>query len=196
MPDDSVADVADANDGAANELWESAKRLGSGPQLRGSQVDELLVRASDRTDDLSAETAVYALGGSTVSKRRLHDVVVRLLDIVDDATRPPRIRGHAAEGVGNLLAYTKQATLRRHATLRLVEHLTDDAPEVRFWTAFSLGKLRARSARSALAALVGDDEVLPGWWTVGDEAADALDTIAGREPPSRTRQGEPGRTHP
>ncbi len=196
MPDDSDVDLADASNSDAIESWESAKNLVSGPQLRGSQVDELLVRASDRTNDLSAATAIYALGGSTVSKRRLHELIARLLDIVDDATRLPSIRGHAAEGVGNLLAYTKRATLRRHATLRLVEHLTDDAPEVRFWTAFSLGQLRARYARSALAALVGDDEVLPGWWSVGEEAADALDTIAGREPPSRAMQGEPGRTRP
>lgn len=75
--------------------------------------------------------------------------------------------------------------MRRHAVLRLMKHLTDPAPEVRVWIAFSLGTLRARRARVALASLVGDDTVLPGWWSVGEEAADALDAIAVRESPDR-----------
>ena len=179
MPNDAAEDVFDVDDEAL-EMWEAAKRLGSGPRLRGSQVDELLARACDRTNHLSAETAVYALGFATVTKRRLHHVTVRLLDIVDDSTRPDRIRGQAAEGVGDLLELTKQSTLRRTATLRLTKHLADASPEVRFWAAFSLGKLRARSARTALAGLVGDEATLPGWWSVGKEAADALDMIAGR----------------
>lgn len=66
-----------------------------------------------------------------------------------------------------------------------MKHLTDAAPEVRFWAAFSLGTMRARQARAALAGLVDDDKVLPGWWSVGEEAADALDAIAGRESPDR-----------
>lgn len=167
------------------ELWEAAKKLSLGPRLCGSQVDELLARAMDPTDDLVAETAIYALGFSKVSKRRLRDVILRLLDVADDVARPPGVRGHAAEGVGNLLSRTKLATLRRHAILRLTKHLTDPATEVRFWTAFSLGVLRARQSRSALVGVVGDEAVLPGWWSVGEEAADALDSIAGRESPDR-----------
>ncbi len=67
----------------------------------------------------------------------------------------------------------------------MVDDLHDAEPEVRFWSAFSLGQLRARQARTALAVLVDDDTLLPGWWSVGDEAADALMLIAGREPPDR-----------
>lgn len=192
VPERSEGDLVDRNVDDV-EVWTRATNLGLGPRPRGSQVDELLVRASDRSNDVSAETAVYSLSLATVSKRRVRDVTVRLLDIVDDPTRPPSLRGQAAEAVGNLLVCTKQAALRRHAILRLVKHLTDNAAEVRFWSAFSLGNLRARSARSALSGLVGDDEVLPGWWTVGEEAADALGVIAGRERPDREmRPRRPG----
>jgi hypothetical protein len=170
------------------ESWESAKRVACGPQLRGLQVDELLSVAASSADDVSVEVAVWTLSFSTIPKRRLHEVIVRLLDIADDAARVALIRGQAAEGVGNLMECTKQATLKRTATLRLVHLLTDATPEVRFWSAFSLGKLRARSGRAALRRLATDDAVVPGWWTVGGEAADALDKIDGREPPARTMQ--------
>jgi hypothetical protein len=67
----------------------------------------------------------------------------------------------------------------------LTKHLADPAPEVRFWVAFTLDKLRAKQARVALVRLVADDTMVPRWWSVGDEATDALDRIAGREPPDR-----------
>jgi hypothetical protein len=170
------------------ELWESAKRLACGPQLRGLQVDELVSVAASSADDVSVEVAVWTLSFSTIPKRRLHEVILRLLDLADDASRAARIRGQAAEGVGNLMEFTKQATLERTATLRLVRLLADASPEVRFWSAFSLGKLQAKSARAALRRMTSDETVVPGWWSVGGEAADALDRIDGREPPARTMQ--------
>lgn len=170
------------------ELWESAKRLACGPQLRGLQLDELLSIAASSAEDERVEVAVWALSFSTIPKRRLHEVVVRLLHIAGDTARAAEIRGQAAEGLGNLMAFTKQARLKRTVTMRLVHLLTDATPEVRFWSAFSLGKLRARSGRAALRRLATDETVVPGWWSVGGEAADALDRIDRREPPARTMQ--------
>ena len=152
------------------------------------QVDEVLSVAASSADEVSVEVAVWTLSFSTIPKRRLHEAILRMLDIADDAARAARIRGQAAEGVGNLMEFTKQATLKRTATMRLVRLLTDASPEVRFWSAFSLGKLRAKSNRAALRRLTSDETVVPGWWAVGGEAVDALDKIDGRDPPARTMQ--------
>jgi HEAT repeat protein len=132
------------------------------------------------TESLRSEAAMYVFQMAAVPKRRLHHVVVGLLDIIDDSALSADVRAQAAEAVGDQLAYTKQRSLRKTATARLTARLADRAPEVRFWSAFSLGKLGAKRARPALRALTGDENIVAGWWSVGREAADALDWIEGR----------------
>lgn len=161
--------------------WEAAKRLVVGPRLRGAQVDELLALAG--VDGPEAEAAVYALGACRVARRRLADVVDLLADIAVDPSVPVTVRGLAAEGIGSQLAFSKQARLRRLATVRLTRCLADPDPHVRFWSAFGLGQLGARSARGALRRLANDQTVVDGWWSVGVEAAAALDRIEGRALP-------------
>jgi len=58
---------------------------------------------------------------------------------------------------------------------------------VRFWSAFALGKLRSRRAVAHLRDLLTDATGVPGWWSVGEEAFDAIEVIEGRTPPERTR---------
>ena len=158
------------------QRWEAAKRLANGPVVRGARLDELLAVAGGKAE----EAAVYALGSCSVSQRRLAEVVGRLADIAVDPSVAGAVRGLAAEGIGNHFRSSKQARLRRLATLRLVECLADPDPHVRFWSAWSLGQLRARSARGVLRRLVNDQTVVDGWWSVGVEAAAALDAIEGR----------------
>ncbi len=56
--------------------------------------------------------------------------------------------------------------------------LDDPSPEVRFWCAFALGQIGARSALPALRQLVASDEaVVLGWWSVGTEMADGMRTV-------------------
>jgi hypothetical protein len=68
----------------------------------------------------------------------------------------------------------------------LIGLLHDPAPEVHFWAAFAAGSLRYRPALPTLEQLARTDTAwFGGWWTVGEEASDAMDRIEGREPPAR-----------
>jgi hypothetical protein len=111
-----------------------------------------------------------------VSHRRLEAVVETLLAIVADVSLSAR-RGQATEGIGNQLQYSKRAALVRRATLQLIAHLRDPVSDVRFWSAFSLGRVWARRARKELQSLCCDSTVVEGWWSVGKEAGDAVAQI-------------------
>jgi hypothetical protein len=45
--------------------------------------------------------------------------------------------------------------------------------------------LRTTAAVPLLRKLKTDTTSVPGWWTVGEEAADAIETIEGRQPSER-----------
>jgi hypothetical protein len=58
---------------------------------------------------------------------------------------------------------------------------------VRFWSAFALGSMRYHAALPVLRKLAaGDTASFGNWWTVGEEASDAVDWIEGHEPPGRS----------
>ena len=144
---------------------------------------------ASRYSELPPETSEHILAMiafARVPKRDLRSVVGQLLDVLEDTTVAGSVRGSAAEALGQLLP-RKQRALRRVVVARLIPRLRDDAPEVRFWTAFVLGTLRAKAARSELRRLVLDRTLVPGWWSVGDEAVDALSAMSGAEIPDRMR---------
>jgi HEAT repeat protein len=63
----------------------------------------------------------------------------------------------------------------------LITVLSDPSAEVRFWGAFALGKLKDPAALGALERLAQtDDAAVPGWGSVRDEAAAAIETIRAR----------------
>jgi HEAT repeat protein len=96
-----------------------------------------------------------------------------------------------AEGLGNMFGgcFSKpgeQASRYDEAGQVLIGLLDDPSPEVRFWAAFATGSLRYHPALPALKQLARTDTAwFGGWWTVGEEASDAMDRIEGREPPER-----------
>ena len=56
--------------------------------------------------------------------------------------------------------------------------LRDPAPEVRFWSAFAQGWLRDPRALPELRRLAAEDTAeVPGWWSVGKEAADTIPIV-------------------
>jgi HEAT repeat protein len=122
-------------------------------------------------------------------------------DLLGDAGEPPALRAQAAEGLANMLggcgsdpARDEQAA-RDEAGRLLQAALADADPEVRFWSAFALGSLAYAPALPALRELAARDRAhLDGWWTVGEEASDAVDRIEGREPPERI--GRPAAEEP
>jgi HEAT repeat protein len=136
----------------------------------------------EHTDPALREAAAYAFW--QFSDDRAHPL---LLAALRNAAEDPRVRGQAAETLGYT---THDARTRRYKETAesLVDVLDDPSPTVRFWAAFALGTMRARTAVPALQRQSATDEaVCPGWWRVADEAADALVTIAGGVPQERHR---------
>jgi HEAT repeat protein len=131
-------------------------------------VPELIaVLQTDASPDTRTDAA-YALGllGD-------HRAVDPLLAKLADASELPRLRGFAAEALAG--------SGERRAVPALVAALGDTSAEVRFWAAFALGQLGDPAALSALQQLARTDEAtLPGWWSVSDEAAAAVESIKAR----------------
>jgi uncharacterized protein (UPF0147 family) len=159
------------------DLFDKAKPFLYGRFLRGHHLEALGTQARQRWNDDAAHVAVHLLTFSNVRRRQLEYLVLLLLDIVDDETLSPQVRGQAAEGVGNHLETTKQAKLRRVAALRLLQRLRDPEPEVRFWSAFALGSVRAKQARKALRRLGSDQTIAFQGRTVGSAALEALSLV-------------------
>ena len=176
------------DDDDAVAVFEQAKDLEAGGRLRGAVIDDLIATAR-RGRVPAAPAAVHVLGFGSVPAKRLAGVVAALVDLMEDADLPLDVRARAAEALGDRLQCTKRSSLRRVVVARLVRQLDSRAPELRFWSAFSLGKLEATRSRHQLRRLVADEAVVPGWWAVGQEASDALDRIEGRVPPARHPSG-------
>jgi HEAT repeat protein len=89
------------------------------------------------------------------------------VQVLRDSREDAQLRGHAAEA----LAYLGN----RRAAPALITTLDDPSPEVRLWSAFALGELGDRRAVAPLERLAATDVTpVPGWWTVGEEAREAL----------------------
>lgn len=123
--------------------------------------------------------AAYALGCIPNTGQR---EVGPLLQVVQNKDEAPRVRAQAAESL--------QCSREPRAVGPLIEALRDSSAEVRFWAAFALGELGglgtpgASEAIPELERLVATDrEVVPGWWSVSKEAADALDRLRTRTDP-------------
>ncbi len=102
-----------------------------------------------------------------------HRAVDPLLACLADRSEDPRVRGFAAEAL--------TGPSERRAVPALIAALGDPSVEVRFWAAFALGELGDPAALSALQQLAQTDEAtLPGWWSVSDEAAAAIESIRAR----------------
>jgi HEAT repeat protein len=134
--------------------------------------------------------AGYALAFTSCALRdpRVIDAFVTL---VQDQHVPSNVRGVMAEGLGNMFGGCfgrpgGQASRYDETGQVLLGLLHDPSPEVRFWAAFAIGSLQYRPALPALKQLARADTAwFGGWWTVGEEASDAMDRIEGREPPIR-----------
>jgi hypothetical protein len=138
-----------------------------------------LVALARTTVTSDGNSAAYELTYATVPSRRLDWLITELTALVADRSLPCERRGQLAEAIGSQLQYSKRRKLTRRAVYELIDLLGDPCPQVRFWSAFSLGTLRAREARRALAIVSHDPTMVEGWWSVGAEAADALAIIDG-----------------
>lgn len=167
------------------EVWmESAVSLSltaSAPEVARLLALLDIAREADRR-----EAIVYALAfiaDEDVDHAAVADRLARLVAATDE---DPAVRGQAAEGVGSLLQFSpRRSPARMRAVAALHAALGDESPIVRFWSVFGLELLEATEHLETLRSMVGDEGMVPGWWTVGEEARDAIMSLEGGEPPDR-----------
>jgi HEAT repeat protein len=164
------------------ESFEWARRVNEGPALHRHDIQALL--DTPHTAPPVAPAAIYALGTASISWKHRKVVVLGLVRILNDVTLPVAVREQVPEAVANVTP-RKQRRLTRIVIRSLINALSDDSPQVRFWSAFGLSLLPSREAKFHLRRLVSDQEMGPFGWTVGEEASDALDIIEGRPRPWR-----------
>ncbi|MDP9120061.1 MAG: HEAT repeat domain-containing protein [Acidobacteriota bacterium] len=115
--------------------------------------------------------AAYALGYA-----RSKAAPAALRSVLESHIESESLRGQAAESLGLLVATDSFPVL--------LEGLHDGSPEVRFWSAYALGRLGNREAIPALAKLAASDHAqVAGWWEVSREAADAIESIKSSQGP-------------
>lgn len=104
----------------------------------------------------------------------------------------PEIRGQAAEGLDHALGNApRNLAWARRAETALINALDDPAVEVRWWSCFALSSPRSKRAVPKLRELAANDRgMLSGWWTVAEEAEDALLSIADKESVDRDFSGQ------
>jgi HEAT repeat protein len=136
------------------------------------RVEHLL---ESRGHDQGRAAAAYVLGFS--GETDVSDVLARRLADTDER---PLVRAHAAEALGHLLQYQQVIVDIRTA---IVSCLRDPEPDVRFWSVFAAGVLNLQESRPQLERLKGDEAIVEGWWSIGQEAEWALRCLDGEEDP-------------
>jgi HEAT repeat protein len=153
--------------------WKAATALSQVDDPRTlRRVERLLEK---RGHDQGRAAAAYVLGFS--GETDVSDVLARRLADTDES---PVVRAHAAEALGHLLQYQQVIVDIRTA---IVSCLRDPEPEVRFWSVFAAGVLNLQESRPQLERLKGDEAIVEGWWTIGQEAEWALRCLDGEEDP-------------
>ena len=185
-PSSAVSLVRDIQSGDPMVAYEAAKKL---PDSRPRPVRELLAILFTGTAAHSRDAAAYAL--SWISSPRHDGVYPALLQIAGDRRQPETLRGQAFEGIAYHIA--SHSPSRRHHlwphSLEVIRaRLADASGHVVFWACFAAGDLCNRELLPALEYLRDNDKrIEPGWWSIADEASDAISAIHGLLPLHRTR---------
>jgi HEAT repeat protein len=152
-----------SSDRAKQVIWESAKGL-----IRQNAVgfcSMFLEIAKSSVNLERRRAAVYILGNLSIDKS-----LSILVPLLRNKSEDPRLRGEAAEALGNIMKET--------AIDSLIEALDDGSVEVRFWSIFALGRLKAKKSLPRLRQiLLSDKSTLPGWWSIKKEASEAIRNI-------------------
>ena len=109
----------------------------------------------------------------------------RVVEILEDRTEDPDVRGQAAEAMAGRIRRDLRSPRARHRHERaravLVAALDDPEPEVRLWSIFALASRDNIDLVPRLKRLSRDAARVPGWWTVGQEARWAINWILKRD---------------
>ncbi|MCP9494780.1 MAG: ribonuclease E inhibitor RraB [Pyrinomonadaceae bacterium MAG19_C2-C3] len=130
-------------------------------------------------DAFSREQATYVLSW-THGTRGCNQRLQALLDAFNREGESVKVRAQALEGFANQHP-SKKHKLRNEVEAAIFAGLSDESVEIRFWACFAAGSLEMKAALPRLQELVGQDTKDWGaWWTVSEEAEDAIDGIHGR----------------
>ncbi|WP_417913552.1 hypothetical protein [Candidatus Electronema sp. JM] len=92
------------------------------------------------------------------------------------------------EGLANNLSQNMPKNVRQLGIATVLQALDDTEAEVRFWACFAASSLYFKEALPKLRVLAQTDTaIVPGWWSVGQEAEDAAAMICTGEVVYRER---------
>jgi hypothetical protein len=180
-PSSAVSLVRDIQSGDPTVAYEAAKKL---PDSRPRPVKELLAIMFTGTAAHSRDAAAYAL--SWMSRPRHDEIYPALLRIAGDRRQPETLRGQAFEGI-SYHRPSRRHHLWPHSLKVIRAGLADASGHVVFWACFAAGHLFARELLPTLKRIRDTDKrIEPGWWSIADEASDAISAIHGLPSPDRT----------
>lgn len=131
--------------------------------------------------------AAWALGFGGLPERLVSGAIRALQDVLATRLVQPRFGAkRPRRSLNSSSSVIASIPPRADAEKSLTDMLNDSSATVRDWSAFALGKIRTTAAVPPLRAFTADTTLVPGWWTVGEEAADAIDTIEARHTQERS----------
>jgi len=170
--------------GQRSELWvQAATSLSLIATER--HLKPLLSILATSSDPKQRNGAVHAL--SFLSRCEVNQqVITTLTEIAANNSEAASVRAQALEGLGNKLSQEFPHNLYQRAVSIIIQALDAPEAEVRFWACFAVGAIKIREALPKLQVLVQTDSMtVAGWWSVGEEAEDAITLMNGGEPPLR-----------
>ncbi|EKQ66571.1 hypothetical protein OsccyDRAFT_5056 [Leptolyngbyaceae cyanobacterium JSC-12] len=170
--------------GQRRELWMQAAASLSLIATQRHLIPLLSILATS-SDPAQRNSVVYTL--SFLSASQVTPEVIRVLTkVAANQVEAPSVRAQALEGLGNNLSYELAANLYQEAVTVIIEALDDSEAEVRFWACFAVSAIKIEEALPKLEILAQtDNTIVEGWWSVGEEAEDAITLMNGGEPPLR-----------
>ncbi len=195
-----------------SELWMQAATSLS-PIATSQHLPPLISILATSTHPAQRNSIVYALSflSNLEGNEPGNEQIVRtLIQIATNPLEPAFVSAQALEGLGNQLSKKSPKDLFRQAVSAIIQSLDHSEAEIRFWACFAVGAIARQPSRETaqqiaqqtaqqtartitlkqalpkLQSLAQNDRtIVPGWWSVGEEAEDAIARINGQEPPLR-----------
>jgi HEAT repeat protein len=191
MGDDLDADtLINILSGKRSELWmQAATSLSLIATER--HLSSLLSILATSSDPVQHNSVVYALSflSNCVGNQ---EVISTLTEIASNHAEVPSLRAQALEGLGNRLSQELSPNLYQQAVHIIIQALDDSEAEIRFWACFAVGAIKIQETLPKLQVLAQtDNEIVAGWWSVAEEAEDAITCINGGEAPLRKPHNSP-----
>jgi HEAT repeat protein len=176
--------------GQRSELWMQAATSLSLIATE-NHLEPLFSILATSSDPQQRNGAVYALSFLSCCEVN-QQVITTLTEIAASNSEAASTKAQALEGLGNKLSQKFSPNLYQRAVSVIIQALDAPEAEVRFWACFAVGALKIKEALSRLQVLAQTDSmIVAAWWSVGEEAEDAITIMKGGEPPLRKPHNSP-----